>query len=62
MKIYVIVQIYYIVDVVLVDPWFFSDKRVLHANPCVFYFCVLVDILSSLIRVFFPNIISIINK
>ena len=41
MKIYVIVQIYYIVDFVLVGPWFFSCKGVFHVNPCVIYFHIL---------------------
>ena len=59
MKIYVIVQIYYIVDFVLVGPWFFSDKEVFHVNPCVFYFSVLVDILPRLISGFFPNKIDV---
>ena len=62
MKIDVIVQIYYIVDFVLFGPWFFSDKRVFHVNPCVmhhllflFYLCVLVDILPMLISSIFPT-------
>ena len=60
MQTYVIVQIYYIVDFVLVGPWFFSGKGVFHVNPCViyfsyFYFSVLVDILLRLISgYFFP--------
>ena len=56
MKIYVIVQIYYIVDFVLVDPWFFSGKEVFHVNPCLLFsliFFVLVDILPRLILGFF---------
>ena len=48
-KNYVIVQIYYIVDFVLVDPWFFSGKRVFHINSCVIYFSILIDILPRLI-------------
>ena len=38
MKISVIIQIYYIVDFILVGLWFFSGKRVFHVNPCVIYF------------------------
>ena len=38
MKISVIIQIYYIVDSVLVGPWFFSGKRFFDVNPCVIYF------------------------
>ena len=36
-KIYVVVQIYYIVDFVLLEPWFFSGKGVFLVNPCVIY-------------------------
>ena len=41
MKIYIIVQIYYIADFVLVGPWFFSSKGVFHVNHCVMYFSIL---------------------
>ena len=43
MKIYVIIQIYYIVDFVLVDPWFFFDKGVFHVNPYVIYSSFLIS-------------------
>ena len=58
-KIYVIVQIYYIVDFVLVGSWFFSCKGVFHINPCAcifpIYFSILVYILLRLISGYFPN-------
>ena len=55
MKIYVILKIYYIVDFVLVNLWFFFDKGVFHVNLCVIYFSILVDILLKLILRNFPN-------
>ena len=54
-KIYVIVQIYYIVDFILVGPWFFSGKGVFHVNPYVVYFSVLIDIFPRLILGFFAT-------
>ena len=44
MKIYVIVQIYYIVDFVLVGPWFFSGKEVFHVNPFAIYFSYFISL------------------
>ena len=44
MKIYVIVQIYYIMDFVLVGPWFFSGKEVFHVNPFAIYFSYFISL------------------
>ena len=54
-KIYIIAQIYYIVNFVLVGPWFFFGKGVFHVNPCVIYFSILVDIFPKLILGFFST-------
>ena len=60
MKIYVIVQIYYIEDFVLADLWFFSGKGAFHIKSMcnlffLVYFSIIVDILSRLISGFFPT-------